>query len=112
MTLNPADYHAYTDGVDTIVGTSIEEALEGFKPEMLGLNKTGQETWTELPSTEQLTIADDAAAPIDEDDPDGEVGDPIITTKSVGEWIEHHLKNNLDESGTGLSRRHLCAVDL
>lgn len=88
-------YHAYTDGTDTIIGTSLQEAIEAYSRENPDAEAWGDTAgmWEQLGDEQRKTMRT-------------EDGDGERITKPIREWIDLHIA----ESPTNFSRL-LCSTE-
>lgn len=88
-------FHAYTDGTDWIIGTSLEEAIAAYAEEIdASVDDFVASSFKLLDSDKDLTICE-------RDEP----GQPK-ETKKVSEWIAERISNH----GEHLSRL-LCSTE-
>lgn len=92
---DPSNYHAYTDGTDTIIGTSLEEAIEAYADEIdEPASDLLQDHWRQLPDSDHKTITmqDEAGQPKER--------------RTVREWIDLQITENPDHFS-----RLLCSTE-
>ena len=93
-------FHAYTDKTDTIIGTSLEEALAGYLPQYGDPEHVfNYADWKELDDGTDKTIVMDAEAPRSK---------RTRVTKTLREWIEWHIANDHDPDNF---QRLLCSTE-
>lgn len=79
----PSNYHCYTDGTDWLIGTSLEEAIDAYAPNV-GLTRE------DFNLSDYRQLADDSNLTITEQD---EPGKPK-TTMTIAEWIAERIANH------------------
>jgi hypothetical protein len=85
LSQNSDQFHAYTNGIDTIIGTSLGEAIAAYASEIdLDPFELLSDEWDELRDGSNLTISE----------PD-EPGNPK-ETKKVSVWIAEQIANHGD----------------
>lgn len=90
--LDTSQFHAYTDGTDTIIGTSLEEAVCAYLLENTDASGTGP--WAQLDDSASKTIRCEDC-------------EPEKMTKTIREWIDWHLSS----SNQSEFRRLLCSTE-
>jgi hypothetical protein len=85
-----SQFHAYTDGTDTIIGTSCDEAVRAYTEENPDASDQGTQ-WEELGDGQLKTIRD---------------GIGSRETKTNREWIDWHISRNPDNFS-----RLLCSTE-
>lgn len=90
-----ANYHAYTDGTDTIIGTSLDEAIAAYADEIeTPLDDFSLWRWKELDDSKEKTITmrDEPGAP--------------KFQRTIREWIDLQIAENHDHFS-----RLLCSTE-
>jgi hypothetical protein len=90
---NQSQFHAYTDGTDTIIGTSLDEAIAAYStqnPDASGTHRF----WEELSDSrlKTITMVDETGMP--------------KATKSIREWIDAQIAESPDNFS-----RLLCSTE-
>lgn len=90
--VDTSQFHAYTDGTDTIIGTSCDEAVYAYSLENPDASGTGP--WVQLDDSASKTIRCEDC-------------EPEKMTKTIREWIDWHLATDKQ----GAFHRLLCSTE-